>query len=56
MHENTKDWDKAIKIDCDNLRRQFYELDYNKRYVMPQNQVFYLFFQSTVVCNNFSVD
>jgi hypothetical protein len=39
LHENTKDWDKANLIDCDNLRRQFYELDYAKRYVLPQSQV-----------------
>jgi hypothetical protein len=39
MHENTKDWDKSSSIDCDGLRKQFYELDYNKRYIFSQRQV-----------------
>ncbi len=39
MHENMKDWDKTNFIDTDNLRKQYYEIDTQKRFTLTQRQV-----------------
>lgn len=41
MHENMREWDQVNLIDCDNLRRKFYEVDRNNRYTLSQSEVIY---------------
>ena len=39
MHENMREWDQVNLIDCDNLRRKFYDIDPYNRYIIPQREV-----------------
>lgn len=39
MHENMREWDQVNLIDCDNLRRKFYEADRNNRYILSQSEI-----------------
>jgi hypothetical protein len=39
MHENMRDWDQVNLIDCDNLRKKFYEIDPYNRYILTQREV-----------------
>jgi hypothetical protein len=39
MHENMRDWDQINLIDCDNLRKKFYEIDPYNRYILTQREV-----------------
>jgi len=39
MHENMKDWNKSVKLDTDKLRKEFYEIDYMKKFVLNQKQI-----------------
>lgn len=39
MHENMREWDQVNLIDCDNLRRKFYEIDPYNRYILTQREV-----------------
>lgn len=39
MHENMRDWDQINLIDCDNLRKKFYEIDPYNRYILTQREI-----------------
>lgn len=39
MHENMRDWDQVNLINCDNLRKRFYEVDPYNRYILTQREV-----------------
>ena len=39
MHENMREWDQVNLINCDNLRRKFYEIDPYNRYILTQREV-----------------
>lgn len=39
MHENMRDWDQVNLINCDQLRKKFYEIDPYNRYILTQREV-----------------
>jgi hypothetical protein len=39
MHENMREWDQINLINCDNLRKKFYEIDPYNRYILTQREV-----------------
>lgn len=41
MHENMRDWDQVNLINCDQLRKKFYEVDPYNRYILTQREVIY---------------
>ena len=43
MHENMREWDQVNLIDCDNLRKKFYEIDPYNRYILTQREVIFIF-------------
>ena len=49
MHENMREWDTVNLINCDNLRRKFYEIDPYNRYILTQREVFFFQFFYTYV-------
>ena len=39
MHENMRDWDQVNLINCDQLRKKFYEVDPYNRYILTQREI-----------------
>lgn len=39
MHENMREWDTVNLINCDNLRKKFYEIDPYNRYILTQREI-----------------
>lgn len=42
LHENMRDWDRTRRIDVESLRKQFYDIDYMKKYTLTQRQVIFI--------------
>ena len=39
MHENMREWDQINLINVDNLRKKFYEIDFNHSQILGQSEV-----------------
>ena len=39
MHENMREWDQINLVNCDHLRRKFYQADRNQSYILSQSEV-----------------
>jgi hypothetical protein len=39
MHENMRDWDQVNLINCDQLRKKFYEIDPYNHYILTQREI-----------------
>ena len=50
MHENMREWDQINLINCDNLRKKFYEIDPYNRYILTQREVINTRFQCNTCC------
>lgn len=39
MHENMREWDQINLVNCDHLRRKFYQADRNQSYILSQSEI-----------------